>query len=98
MNADEALASSLAKSAHERVGALGLNDREFGKARDQAKVAHFEQGFADGGTVSKIAAGDNDVVGRLPVELFEKFDGKSLLTFETKRVDRIQLVDGSAEN
>ena len=91
-------APGFAQSANQSVRAFGLNDGQLRQTRDQAKVEHFEQGFADRGTVSEIAAGDDDVVGRLPVELFEQFDGESFLAFEAKRIDRVQLVDRGAQH
>ena len=98
LHADQAFPGGFAQRAHQRIRAFGLNHRQLGQARNQAQVAHFQQRLADRGTVSQIAAGDDDVVGRLPVELFEQFERESFLAFEAERVDRIQLVDGRAQN
>ena len=98
LHADQTFAAGFAQGAHQRIGAFGLNHRQLRQTRNQAEVAHFQQRLADRGTVAQVAAGNDDVVGRLPVELFEQFEGESFLTFEAKRVDGVQLIDGRAPN
>src|SRR5262249_45729252 len=98
LHADEVLDCGFAHGANKRIGSFSLNDRQFGKARDQAKVAGFKQCFADRGAISEIAAGNDDVVGGLPVKLLEQFKGESFLAFEAERIDRVELVDRSFAN
>src|SRR5579863_3048762 len=98
LHADQAFAAGFAQGTNQSVGAFGLNDRQLWQTRDQAQVVHLEQGLAESGTISEIAARNDDVIGRLPVELFEQFEGKSLLAFQAKRVNRIQLIDRRMEN
>ena len=96
LHADQVLATSLAQSAHQRVGALRLNHGQLRQTRNQSEIEHFQQRLADRGTVAEVAAGHDDVVGRLPVELLQQFEGESFLSFEAERVDGVQLVDGGA--
>jgi hypothetical protein len=83
-------------AAKERICAFGLNDGELGQARDEAEIFHLEQRFAECGGVSQISAGDDDVVGGLPIELLEEFDGGGLLAFEPVWIDGVEQVDGLA--
>src|ERR1700676_379884 len=96
--ADQAFAASLAQGADQRIGAFGLNNRQLRQARNQAQVVQFDQRLADRGTISQVPARDDDVVGRLPIELFEQLEGQRLLPFEAKGINRIQLVDRRAQN
>ena len=64
--------------------------------RNEADIKHFQQSLADRGTIAEISTGNDDVVGRLPLELLQQFDGKSFLSLQPKRVDGVQLIDRSA--
>ncbi len=83
------LPSSFAQSSHQRIGALGLNHGQLRQTWDQAEIEHFEQGLADRGTIAQVAAGHDDVVGWLPVQLFEQFERETFLSFQTERIDGI---------
>src|SRR5712692_10124910 len=89
----ELLPAKLAHAAVERVRAVRLDDGKLRQARDQFELTHFEKRLADRGTVSQIASGDDDVVGRLPRELLHEFDGGGFLAFDAIRINRIQQVD-----
>ena len=70
----------------------------FGKREIRPRSRISSERLADRGTVAQVAAGNDDVVGRLPVELLEQFERESFLAFEAKGIDRIQLIDGRAQN
>ena len=89
----ELLASELAHAAVERIRAVRLDDGKLRQARDQFKIAHFDQRLANRRAVSEIAAGDDDVVRRLPRELLHEFDGGGFLAFDAIRIHRIQQID-----
>src|ERR1700674_3167317 len=89
----EFLPAKLAHAAVERIRAVRLDYGKLRQARDQFEFTHFKKRLADRGTVSQIPSGDDDVVRRLPCELFHEFDGSSFLAFDAIRIDRIQQVD-----
>ena len=80
----------------ERVCTFGLDDGDFGEAGDKAELAHFREALGKGGGVGEIAAGDDYVLGDLPVHLFEELDSGSFLAFEAVRIDGVEEVDGEA--
>ena len=53
----------------ERRGPFGLNDGEAGNPIDESECLHLAQGFAECGDIAEIAAGHQDPVRHLPVEL-----------------------------
>src|SRR4030095_2022260 len=79
----------LLKIVCERSGAHGLDNRDSWHAFNQAKRKQLAKAFPERRAVAEIAAGNNQVSGRLPTELFRKFKGNSLLPFNAKRIDRI---------
>ena len=48
--------------------------------------------------VGEIAAGNDDVLGHLPVELLEDLEGRGLLAFEPVGIDRVEQIDGKARD
>ena len=80
--------------AVERIGALGLDDADLRPARDEAELIHLGEAFAEGGGVGEVAAGNDDVLGNLPVHLLDHLEGGGLLAFEAVGVDGVQEIDG----
>ena len=68
-------AVGVGEPAVEGVGALGLDDADLGGTWDEADVVHLLEALAERGGVGEVAAGDDDVIGQLPVELLEDLDG-----------------------
>ena len=66
--------------------------------RDESEIPHFQQRFADRRTVAQVAPGHDNVVGGMPIELLEQFNRESLLTFNAKRINGVQLVHGGASH
>ncbi len=96
LDGDEFPAVVVHDGAVERVGSLGLDDADLGDARDEAEVVHLGEALAERGAVGEVAAGDDDVLGDLPLELLEEFEGGGLLAFEAVGVDGVEQVDGEA--
>ena len=89
-------AVGVGEPAVEGIGALGLDDADLGHAGDEAELVHLLEALAEGGGVGEVAAGDDDVVGHLPVELLEELEGGGLLAFEAVGVDGVEEVDREA--
>src|SRR4029077_2587385 len=89
----ELLPAKLAHAAVKRIRAVRLDDGKFRQARDQFELTHFEKRLAARGTVAQIPSRNDDVIGRLPRELFHQFDGGSFLAFDAIRIHRIPQVD-----
>ena len=64
-----------------------------GSLDDQPEVAHHEQAAAQGGDIPQVAAGDDDHVRDLPVELLDDLDADGLLSLDAQRVHGIGQVD-----
>ena len=77
----------------ERVGRLGLGHADAGQRRDDAQLLHHRQARAQGADVAQVAAGDDDPVGRVPVELLHDLDRHRLLPLEAQRVHAVGQVD-----
>src|SRR6185312_9002560 len=80
--------------AVERIGSLGLNDADLRDARDEAQTVHLDEALAQRGGVGQVAAGNDDVVRYLPVELLKNLEGGSLLALKPIGVDRVEQIDG----
>ena len=59
-------------------------------------MLHLQEALAERGAVGEVAAGDDDVLGHLPLELLEDLEGGSLLAFEAIGIDGVEQVDGKA--
>ena len=89
----EPFAAGFAHGADKGVCAFRLDDGKFWQTGYKAESVHFEQCLADGGTVAEISAGDDDVIGCLPVQLLHQFECESFLPFQAERIDGVQLAD-----
>ncbi len=76
--------------AIERVGAFGLDDADLRDARDEAEMVHLGEALGKCGAVGEVAAGNDDVLGDLPLELLDELEGGGLLAFEAVGVDRVE--------
>ena len=70
--------------AIERVGVLGLRHDDARQLLDEAEVAHHQQALAERADVAEVAAGDDDPVRHLPVELLHDLDADGLLPFDAQ--------------
>ncbi len=77
-------------------GAFGLDDAEAREAGNEAVGAEFAEGLAEGGHVAEVAAGKDDPIGDLPIELIEQFDDDGFLAFDAEGVDGVEEVDAEA--
>ena len=57
------------------------------------ELAHHLEARVQRGRVAEVAAGQDDPVGHLPVELLHDLDGDRLLAFDAQRVHRVGEVD-----
>ncbi len=57
-------------------------------------MVHLGEALAECGGVGEVAAGDDDVLGDLPLQLLDHLEGGGLLAFEAVGVDRVEQVDG----
>ena len=65
-----------------------------GSARHQAQLVQFAEALAQGRAVAQIAAGDDEVVGNVPIEGLGNFEGGRLLALEPVGIDRVEQIDG----
>ena len=72
--------------AIERICAFCLNDRNLRHRVNQSEPFHLKECFAQRRIVAQVAAGNDDVVGHLPIQLLEQLDGGSLLPFQPIRI------------
>lgn len=77
----------------EGVGAAGVDDGEARDFVDEAEVAEFLEGFAEGGAVTEVAAGDDDPVRHVPGEAFEDAVHDGFLAFEAEGIDGVHEVE-----
>ena len=82
----------LSKAAIERVGSAGLNGGEPRHPGDPACIARFDQRLAERAGVAEVAGGDDDPVGRVPLEILQQFPDDGLLPFDAERVDGVDEV------
>ena len=78
------------------IGAFGLDDADAGKARNQAELVHFAESLAERGAVGEVAAGHDQVLGNLPVELLDELKGDGFLAFQAIGIDGVEQVNGEA--
>ena len=64
-----------------------------GALSDEAEGQEFGEGFAEGGAVAEVAAGDDDPVGDIPIEAFEDAVHDGFLAFEAEGVDGVHEVE-----
>ena len=77
----------------EGVGAGGVDHGQPGNAVDQAELAKFGEGLAEGARVAEVAARHHDPVGNLPPHRLEHPIHNRLLAFESERVDAVDEID-----
>src|SRR6266550_28582 len=87
------LGEVLAKAAIERIRAVRLNRREPGHLRDPPVVARLDERLAERARVAEVAGGDDDPVGRVPLEVLEQLPDDRLLALESKRINGVDEVD-----
>jgi len=66
----------------------------FGMRGMRPRCSISEEALAESRLVGKVAAGDDDVLGNLPVELLDHLEGRGLLALQAIRVDGIEQIDG----
>ena len=59
-------------------------------------MLHLLEALAERGGVGEVAAGDDDVLGDLPLQLLDDLHGGGLLAFEAVGVDGVEQVDREA--
>ena len=63
---------------------------------DEAEAQQLVKRLAEGGRVAEVAAGNDQVVGHLPVELIEQLEHGGLLAFNAEGIDRVEEIDSLA--
>ena len=53
------------------------------------ELHEFLERLAERGRVAEVAAGNDQVIGHLPAELFEQLEHGRLLAFEAEGIDRV---------
>ena len=79
----------------EGIGVLGLGHRDAGQLLDEPERLHHEEALAERARVPEVAAGDDDPVRNLPVELLHELDGDGLLALDAEAVHGVGQVDGA---
>ena len=79
--------------AVKRIGVFRLRNDDAGQLGNQAEVAHHHQPLAERGNIAEVAAGNDDDVRRLPVELLDDFDADRLLAFHAQGIHRVGQVE-----
>ncbi len=59
-------------------------------------MLHLHKALAQRGGVGEVAAGNDDVLGHLPLQLLHDLHGRRLLAFEAIGIDGVEQVDGEA--
>ena len=77
----------------QRVGAAGVDHREPRHLLHQPQLAQLSIRLAKSGTVPEVAAGDDDPVGRLPVQRLEHPVHDALLPLQPEGVDAVHQVN-----
>ena len=78
------------------IGSGGLHHDHARGAVDEAEAQQLVKGLAEGGGVAEVAAGNDEVVGGLPVELVEQLEHGGLLAFDAEGIDGVEEVDSLA--
>src|SRR5438045_9475475 len=73
-----------------------MNYGKLGEPRDQAEIIPFKQSFAERRRDSQISTGHDEMIGGLPVELLEQFDGSSFLSLQAIGIHRIEQINRAA--
>ena len=77
----------------QRVGGFCLRDDDPRPLGDESELQHHVEAGGDGADVAEIAAGEDDDIRDLPVELLHDLERQRLLTFEAEAVHRVGEVD-----
>src|SRR5579872_4986033 len=93
MNCDQMPTARFTNGANEWVRTLGLNDRDLRQPLDKTELMHFEESFANRGTVTEIPTWDDYMVGRYPIHLLQEFHRRDLLSLYPVRIDRVQQIN-----
>src|SRR5258705_1657321 len=78
-----------------RRGTNGLNNGYLWQSVDKSHCQQLAKTFPKCGTVTQVSARHYEMVGHLPVKLLGEFHGHGLLSFNSKRINRIDQIDGS---
>ena len=87
---------AVAPELGEGIGSGGLHHDHARGAVDEAEAQKFVEGLAEGGGVAEVAAGNDEVVGGLPVELVHQLEHGGLLALDAEGIDGVEEIDSLA--